>query len=389
MGANLHFCGDDEDEEYTEKSGKKTVPLIDMINARLALLEMPDKHLCIDEMMVPTRSKFGPRVFQKGKPHPWGYKLFSLADRLGVGHNIHMHTGKFPEVSPFPNLGSTCNRVFSLTEHVPRNQGYTIYMDSYFTSIPLMAELLELGIDSMGTINVTGAPGFSDVCIVDKDLKAKGDREFVEYLVDYDKIKYPGIRMIRWHDSKVFNFAHTSGSAAPTTTVQRWFRGPDKRCRRVEIEMPTVIGKYNKSMGGVDKMDSIIGMYPSKLKVKRWHMNIFWHSIDMTLGNAWLIYNHENKRINRTKAKSMSQYHFKRLLAQAWMAQNAEGTQRIRRPRRGSTPDLPRTGRQSSARRRSSLIPRSSRYDGMHHMPLPVCGKKIDKDVGGVVLLPI
>ena len=118
-------------------------------------------------------------------------------------------------------------------------------------------------------------------------------------------------------------------------------------------------------------------------------MNIFWHSIDMTLGNAWLIYNHENKRINRTKAKSMSRYHFKRLVAEAWMAQNAEGTQRIRRPRRGSTPDLPRTGRQSSARRRSSLIPRSSRYDGMHHMPLPVCGKKIDKDVGGAVLLQI
>ena len=166
--------------------------------------------------------------------------------------------------------------------------------------------------------------------------------------------------MIRWHDSKVFNFAHTSGSAAPTTTVQRWFRGKDKRCRRVNIEMPTVVGKYNKSMGGVDKMDSIIGMYPCKLKVKRWHMNIFWHSIDLTMGNAWLLYNHENKRINRTKSKTMSQYQFKRLVAQAWMAQNADGSQRIRRPR-GSTPDLPRP--RSTRGRKSSLVPQSTRYD--------------------------
>ena len=89
LRANLHFNGDALDEKYTEKSGKKAQPLIDMINARIALLEMPDKHLCIDEMMVPTKSKFGPRIYQKGKPHPWGYKIYSLADRQGVTYKLH------------------------------------------------------------------------------------------------------------------------------------------------------------------------------------------------------------------------------------------------------------------------------------------------------------
>ena len=98
----------------------------------------------------------------------------------------------------------------------------------------------------MGTIRIPNAPGFVDACIPDKELKEKGERAFVEYLVSFDDIIHPGIRILRWNDSKVFNFAHTTGSAEPTTKVQRWYRGKDNRCHKVEIDMPSVVGKYNK-----------------------------------------------------------------------------------------------------------------------------------------------
>ena len=130
--------------------------------------------------------------------------------------------------------------------------------------------------------------------------------------------------------------------------------------------MPSVIGKYNKCMGGVDKMDSIIGMYPCKLKVKRWHMNIFWHTIDLTMGNAWLLYQHENKRINR-RNKCMSQFQFKRNVAESWMAQNADPNSRRRR----SNP-----GGRNTRRARASTVPASTRYDGKHHMPHAKSGTK-------------
>merc|ERR1711888_465108 len=182
----------------------------------------------------------------------------------------------------------------------------------------------------------------------------KGDRAFAEYLVNFDNIMHPGIRIIRWHDSKVFNFAHTSGSAEPTTPVQRWHRGRDKRCHRVEINMPSVIGKYSKCMGGFDKMNSIIGMYPCMLKVKRWPMNIFWHTIDLTMGNAWLLYQQENKRRNRNN-KCLSQFEFKRNVAESWMTQNADPSSRRRRSHPG--------------RVIVSRVPTSTRYDGKHHMP--------------------
>ena len=125
---------------------------------------------------------------------------------------------------------------------------------------------------------------------------------------------------------------------------------------------------YGKS---VNKMDAIIGMYPSKLKVKRWHMNIYFHSIDLTMGNAWLLYNHENKRIHRRK-KTMSQYQFKRLVAEAWMAQNAGGTQR-RRKSRSITPVAPRGRRRGSPT--VPHVPNTTRYDGKNHNPAATCGK--------------
>ena len=53
----------------TEKSGEKVKPLIDFINARLSLLKV-SKEFCIDEMIISSKSKFGPRAYQRGKPHP-------------------------------------------------------------------------------------------------------------------------------------------------------------------------------------------------------------------------------------------------------------------------------------------------------------------------------
>ena len=225
--------------------------------------------------MVSSKSKFGPRVYQKDKPHPWGFKLFSIADMFGIVYLMHLHCGKFPQVPPHPNLGSTNNRVLWLIKNVPRDQGYHLYMDNYFLTIPLINELLKLGIHSMGTIRIPSAPGFAEACLPDKDLKDMGERAFVEYLASFEGSIHPGIRILRWHDSKVFNFAHTTGSAHPTTKVERYYRGNDNRCHKVEIDMPSVVGKYNKCMGGIDKMDSMIGMFPSKLKVKRWPMSIF------------------------------------------------------------------------------------------------------------------
>ena len=145
LRSSIHFNSEVGSAGSTEKSGEKVKPLIDFINARLSLLKV-SKELCIDEMMISSKSKFGPRVYQRGKPHPWGYKLFGISDMYGIVYLIHLHCGKFPPVEGFPNLGSTANRVLWLIQNVPRHQNYELYMDNYFNSIPLMNELRKIDI---------------------------------------------------------------------------------------------------------------------------------------------------------------------------------------------------------------------------------------------------
>ena len=189
-----------------------------MIIERLALLKISHQ-VCIDEM-IQSKSKFGPRIYQKGKPHPWGYKLYGLSDTYGIVYNIHLHCGAFPQVDGFPDIGSTGNRVLSLIKNVPRNQNIQLYMDNFFTSIPLMNELRKEGIHSMGTIHINNAPGFSKICMPDKEPRDFGSRSFVEYMCTFEGSVDPGFRIIQWDENSTFYLAHTFRSGYPTVKAE-------------------------------------------------------------------------------------------------------------------------------------------------------------------------
>ena len=119
---------------------------------------------------------------KKKQPYPWGYKLYGLSDLYGIEYKIHLYCGAFPQFERFPDIGSTGNRVLSLIENVPRHQDFQWYMDNFFTSITVMNELRKEGIHSIGIICVNNAPGFTKVCMPDKELRELGSRSFVEYL---------------------------------------------------------------------------------------------------------------------------------------------------------------------------------------------------------------
>ena len=243
-----------------EESGKKVKPLIELINVRLNLLTI-SKEVCIDEMMIQSKSRFGPRIYQKGKPNPWGYKLYALSDTHGIVYTMHLYCGAFPQVHGYPDLGSTGNRVLSLVQNVPKNENFQLYMDNFFTRIPLITELGKQEIQLMGTICVNHAPGFTKICMPDKELSNLGNRSFVEYLCKFDGFVDPGIRIIRWDDNSIFNLAHTFGSGYPTVKTQRWHCDHTKKDHQSEMDMSSAIGQYNKCMGGIDEMDHLIALH--------------------------------------------------------------------------------------------------------------------------------
>ena len=61
----------------------------------------------------------------------------------------------------------------------------------------------------MGTIRINNAPGFTKVCMPDKELRKLGSRSFVEYMCQLEGSVNPGIGIIWWDDNSISNLAHT------------------------------------------------------------------------------------------------------------------------------------------------------------------------------------
>lgn len=85
------------------------------------------------------------------------------------------------------------------------------------------------------------------------------------------------------------------------TTTGRWhFAGPepvqeiqhwDKAAKTyIDVRKASIVGIYNKYMGGVDLLDSFTAKHKYALKSWWWYMYIFWHTITLAVVNAWLLY---------------------------------------------------------------------------------------------------
>jgi len=45
---------------------------------------------------------------------------------------------------------------------------------------------------------------------------------------------------------------------------------------------------------GVDKLDSILGLYRIHIRSKKWHLKFFFHLLDLSVVNAWLLWRRAN-----------------------------------------------------------------------------------------------
>jgi len=65
--------------------------------------------------------------------------------------------------------------------------------------------------------------------------------------------------------------------------------------------------KSNRFMGGVDLLNSLIGRHKITMRTKKWYMRLFYHMLDMTIINAWLLYKRVQKEnVNNAPMKLKS-----------------------------------------------------------------------------------
>jgi hypothetical protein len=285
---HIHFH-DNNDGEGRDRL-QRIRPLINHL--REALMTIPkEKALCVDEQIVPFKGRSIMKQYNPRKPHRWGYKVFVLSGVSGFCYDFEIYTGEQVKIGPSEiDCGASSNVVIRLCRTVPSMVGHKLYFDNYFSSIDLLVQLERRCIQSTGTVRLNRLPGLPGPS--EKELKKSGRGAMNECLTNVDGAD---IACVRWYDNKMVNLVSTFTGAKPIVKVQRWSKAEHEY---KEINCPTIVQEYNKNMGGVDLLDSLLGLYRIKIRSKKWYHRLFFHFLDMSIINSWLLYRRSLKQQN-------------------------------------------------------------------------------------------
>lgn len=127
------------------------------------------------------------------------------------------------------------------------------------------------------------------------------------------------LSVVRWFDNRPVTFLSTFVGAQPVTEVSRF-----SRVSRTEqqVACPRVVKVYNAHMGGVDLLDSLISLYRIQIRLKKWYHKIFFHLLDLTVVNSWLLY--RRCGVRTADEKPLSLHDFKAKVAEGLCAAGKE-----------------------------------------------------------------
>jgi len=278
----IHFENNMSSDEVKKNKLWKIRPVL--TNLREVLLTIPkEKNLCVDEQIVPFKGRSSLKKYNPRKPHRWGYKLHVLSGVSGFSYDFEVCSGNENVVADDEvDCGASSNIVLRLSRTIESGVHHHLYFDNYFTSMSLMSALERRAIHGVGTVRLNRLPGLPGLS--EKEMKKKGRGTMSEYVTNVAGVE---MSCVRWYDNKIVSMLSTFAGVEPVDKVKRWSTRDKKY---IEIDRPHVIKVYNEHMGGVDLLDSLLGLYRIRIRSKKWYHRMFFHILDLSIVNAWLLY---------------------------------------------------------------------------------------------------
>lgn len=220
--------------------------------------------------------------------------------------------------------------------------------------MPLFRELKSLGILSSGTIRANRLLG----CQLrsEKELKKEGRGSYDSKIAEEEDVV-----IVRWHDNGPVNMISTVVGLGNITKVNRWSEAAKKH---VDIDCPQVIAEYNRFMGGVDKLDFLISLYPLQAKTKKWPVRVISHFVSFAVCNSWLEYIRDANAEGLRKKEVKDVMAFQSDIARSLIASNRALPNRRGRPSVSSPKPVPKS------HVGVPMPTNSTRFDGNNHWPL-------------------
>lgn len=168
--------------------------------------------LSIDEMMVRYYGRHSAKMFMRGKPIKFGYKLWCMCSSSGYLYSFQPYCGKEKDNSTEDLLGTRV--IKTLTSAIPSSEyeDHELFFDNFFSSHKLMCILKDMKLKATGTVRETRI-GKCPLA-TSKQIQKEYERGYFDYRFD----KSNEILVIKWNDNRAVSVITNYSNIEPLGT---------------------------------------------------------------------------------------------------------------------------------------------------------------------------
>lgn len=294
----------------------KVQPIIDHANSVFRHHYIPHQELSIDESLVGTKNHTQLLQYLPNKHHHrWGVKLWMLCDSIShycLAFSIYKGArteDDKEEIKKFGLAHTVVMKLMKMGNYLKK--GYHIFMDNFFTSIPLASSLYKLQTFITGTI--------------------RRNRKFLPKQYQ-NKFQIGEKKYFRSNSILSLAYREKKSQRNPVILISTNSKAEDQekttirnRQHRISTK-PAIIHSYNACMGGIDTSDMMLYTYLDERRTVKYWKKICFNIFSRMVLNSYILYT-ENILPN---TKPMTRLNFTIKIIEAlsadWLAEkNSDG----------------------------------------------------------------
>lgn len=267
----LHFSNNDDCNPHTMTRSEaklfKVRPIIDHLNQRFQQLYILSENIALDESLTQWKGWLDINQFIRNKAATVGIKTYEVCEsQSGYLWRFEVHVGHDESPQDSPLSGVVPALVLKLLNGL-EHKGHTVWMDNFYNSPALARELKVRGFDCVGTLRLNRQFVPTELTNLTKGALAVGQ---VRGCTSGD------VDLVVWRDKNLVSLISTYHGLA---TV---------KCG--DVLKPSIVPDYNVCMGGVDRKDQMIAMYPIERRRNRvWYKKFFRRLLNVSVLNAFIL----------------------------------------------------------------------------------------------------